>query len=417
MNARTIATVDPALRKPRGASGRLVTPERLIMAVFFLEAVLLTNWPPRIPDIEAALGLSHRGLALAMIGMPIGTFISVLMAGPLFERLTARRALLIALPVYCVTLTLPGWAWDGPSLFAGLFLLGVAFAFVDVGMNVEAARLEVAAGRRIMNTCHGFWSTGSMVGAVMAGSFAQAGLATGPHLLIVAVLALPVGLMIVRALPSFRPIPSVGRSRRVFAFPPWSLIGLCMFAFGMVMVELVARNWGGVFLKDLLDASPSAIGAAIGVFGLFMAIGRFLGDRLSDRFGPTMIARICGVLAVAGVALTTLAGGLIVAMIGFVAMGLGVSIGFPLAVSAAAARGDRPPATNVAGVALFAYSSSLVGPTMVGFVADAAGLRIGFATVLPLIVLSTLLASQLRPRPRPGLAPASGSAASLKESR
>jgi len=138
-----------------------------------------------------------------------------------------------------------------------------------------------------------------MVGAVMAGGFAQAGVATGPHLLIVAVAGLPVGLAIIRALPSFRPVPSVGGSRKVFAFPPRSLIGLCMFAFGMVMVELVARNWGGVFLKDVLDASPSAIGAAIGVFGLFMAIGRFLGDRLSDRFGPTMVARVCGGLAVA----------------------------------------------------------------------------------------------------------------------
>jgi len=167
---------------------------------------------------------------------------------------------------------------------------------------------------------------------------------------------------------------------------------------GWEELAAVAAGILGAFVGAILGG---AIGAAIGVFGLFMAIGRFLGDRLSDRFGPTMIARICGVLAVAGVALTTLAGGLIVAMIGFVAMGLGVSIGFPLAVSAAAARGDRPPATNVAGVALFAYSSSLVGPTMVGFVADAAGLRIGFATVLPLIVLSTLLASQLRPRPRP----------------
>ena len=417
MSNPTLAPVDPALWGRHGASRKLVTPERLVMAVFFLEAVLLTNWPPRIPDVEAALGLSHRELALAMVGMPVGTFISVLMAGPLIERLTARRGLLIALPAYCVVLSLPGWAWNGPSLFVALFVFGAAFAFIDVAMNVEAARLEVASGRRIMNTCHGFWSTGSMVGAVMAGGFAQAGAATGLHLLIVAIVALPVGLVIIRALPSFRPVPPEERSRKVFAFPARSLIGLCMFAFGMVMVELVARNWGGVFLKDVLDASPSAIGGAIGVFGLFMAIGRFLGDRLSDCFGPTMVARACGVLAVAGVVLTALAGSLIVAMIGFVAMGLGVSIGFPLAVSAAAARGDRPAATNVAGVALFAYSSSLVGPTMVGFVADAAGLRIGFATVLPLIVLSTVLAGQLRPRPRRGLALPSGPAAPLKESQ
>lgn len=92
----------------------------------------------------------------------------------------------------------------------------------------------------------------------------------------------------------------------------------------------------------------------------------------------------------------------------FAALCFGMSVGFPLAISAAAARGDRPAATNVASLALFAYSSSLIGPLMVGFVADSAGLRMGLATVLPLIILSTLLAGELKRRvapASPGLAP------------
>jgi MFS family permease len=86
------------------------------------------------------------------------------------------------------------------------------------------------------------------------------------------------------------------------------------------------------------------------------------------------------------------------ALVAFAAIGLGVSVGFPLSISAAAARGDRPPAINVASLALIAYSGSLVGPPLVGFVADNAGLRVGMAALLPLLILSGLFAGELGPR-------------------
>ncbi len=376
---------------------RYLTPARLVMGVFFLQALLLANWLPRIPDVEASLGLSHSALAVGLVGLPLGMFLGIAVAGPLIERFTARRTILFALSGLCVALVLPGFAWNVPALLTALFLMGACFALTDVAMNVEAARIEIGLGRRIMNTCHGFWSLGSMVGAVMSGGMAQAGLTTGIHLAIVAAIALPVGIATALALPQFEPVTAERREAGpAFALPSLSLIGLCLFVFGMVMVEQVSRNWGGVFLRDVVDASPAAIGLSIGAFSLFMAIGRFLGDPLSDRFGAVPLARAFGALAIAGILLTVSASGMIQAVVGFVAMGLGVSVGFPLAISAAAARTDRSPATNVAALAFFAYSSSLVGPTMVGFVSEDAGLRIGFATILPLVVLSTLLAGQLR---------------------
>ncbi|MEP2742687.1 MFS transporter [Bauldia litoralis] len=379
------------------ASGGLVTPARLIMAVFFLQPLTLANWLPRIPDVAEALDLSHRALAVGLIGLPLGMFLGISVAGPLIERLTARRTILLAFVALCVAMPLPGFAPNVPMLFIALFLMGVTFALTDVGMNVEAARIEIGLGHRIMNTCHGFWSLGSMVGALMSGGIGELGIATGPHLVLVALILLPIGLATAHALPQFAPVPVV-RSERAptFALPSLTLLGLCLYVFGTVMVEQVARNWGGVFLNEVLDASPAAIGLSIGALSLFMAIGRFLGDPLSDRFGAVPLARGFGILAIAGIVLTVTAGGMVQAVAGFVAMGLGVSVGFPLAISAAAARTDRPPATNVAALAFFAYSSSLVGPTLVGFVSEDAGLRIGLASILPLVVLSTLLAGHLR---------------------
>ncbi|MCB1489945.1 MAG: MFS transporter [Bauldia sp.] len=380
------------------AADGFLSPARVIMGVFFLQALILANWLPRIPDVEVALGLGHSELALALAGLPLGMFLGIGISGPLIEWLAPRRTILVSLSALCVSVAFPGWAPDTLLLFVSLFVMGASFALTDVAMNVEAARIETAFGRRIMSTCHGFWSIGSMVGSLMSGGIAELGFATGPHLVIVAVLSLPVGIFLARALPRLREVlgDAGGERHPAFALPSLSLLGLCFFVFGTVMVEQVSRNWGGVFLRDILGASPGVIGLSIGVFALFMAIGRFLGDPLSDRFGGAALARAFGILAIVGIVLTVTANGMVQALAGFIAMGLGVSVGFPLAIRAAASRTDRSPATNVAALAFFAYSSSLVGPIMVGFTAEEMGLRIGFSTILPVVVVSTALAGHLR---------------------
>jgi fucose permease len=215
-------------------------------------------------------------------------------------------------------------------------------------------------------------------------------------LLIIAVLCLAVGLVPVRALPQLAPqqAPQAGK-RPLVAFPTLALAGVCIYVFGAVLAELSARNWGAAFLRDALGTSAAATGWGLGLFSLMMAAGRLSGDRLTDRLGPAVLGRICAWTAVAGMVALVLADGLPLALVGFAALGFGVSVGFPLAVSAAAGYRDRPAAINVASVALIAYSGSLVGPPLVGFVANGAGLRIGLASLLPMMVLSALFAGAL----------------------
>ena len=378
----------------------LLTPARLVMAVFFMQAVLIANWYPRIPDVAAKIGGGPGDLAIGLLGMPVGTFLALTAIGPLVQRFSARRLILAGFVVYSVSMALPGWAWNVPSLFVAMLFLGASYPIVDVSMNVEAALIQDGLGRRIMNTCHGFWSIGSMVGAVIGAGFAQIALDTRWHLLIVAIVALPVGLAVGNALPARVSGPQAGEPRQpAFALPSVGMIGLCLLGFGMIMVEGGARNWGAVYLRDVLGASPGAAGIGFAIFMLAMAIGRFAGDRLADRYGPVIVARLCCILAFVGIVIVVVARNYVEAAVGLAAEGLGVSVIYPLAVTAAAARGDRPAPINVAALSLIAYSSALVGPPLVGFVADAAGLRVGLAMLLPTALLSTLLAGELKRRP------------------
>lgn len=392
--------------------GSLITPARLVMAVFFTEGAVLANWLPRIPDLQARLGAGPGDLSLALMGMPIGTVVALAIAGSLVEKLTPRLAILFAFCFLAVTVVLPGWAWDIPSLFVILFLFGLGYPAVDVAMNVEANRIEQSLGRRIMSTCHGFWSVGTAAGALVGAGFAQAGVDMRWHLLFVGIGTLVFALTVPPALPVLaRTTGDEILPKRIFTLPTIGMLGVCIFAFGMVMIEMGARNWSAVFLRDVLAGSPVAAGLGYGAFALAMAAGRFSGDRLTDRWGPVRLARICCVTAVVGVVAIVTAVNLAMAVIGFALAGLGASVAFPLAITAVASRGDRPAPMNVAAFSLFTAASSLIAPPLIGFVAEAGGLRLGLAMLLPPLIVSTLLTGQLG---RPSAALGGTASAGLK---
>jgi MFS family permease len=389
----------PAVAAPRRGLSDIVPPRRLIMGVFFLHAFVMTNWFPRIPDVQADLGVGPGALSLGLLGSPVGTVLALPFAGGIVERLSPRRTIMLAFAVYAFGICLPGFAFNVPTLFAALFVLGVALPVVDVAMNVEADRIERAGGRRIMSTCHGFWSIGSIAGSVIGAGFAAIPLSPMIHLPIVGLVAFPLLLVIARSLPVI-PVPAVPAEEKPprFALPTLSLLPLCIFAFGMLLVESAALDWSGIFLRDVIGVSAGATALGFFAFASFMTIGRLLGDRLSATYGPAAVARTLGIIGLAGLGILVTASSLLQAAIGLAAAGIGVSVAVPLAVSAAASRGDRPAALNVAALSLISFSGFLVEPPLVGFVSEMSNLRYGLAATIPILVVSTLLAGHVRRR-------------------
>ena len=241
-----------ARARPAGArvAPAWFTPPRLIMAVFFVQAVSMTNWAPRIPDVQQRLGLSAGELSICLLSMSLGTFVMTIFNGPLIARFSARTMMAIGMCAFCAMLILPGLAWNGPTLFVFLFVMGVSYVIVDVAMNVEAARIQDAVGRRIMSTCHGFWSIGAVVGSVMGGQFAEASrrrLAASAHRRHRRACrsALIAGARRSRCFPPEQAAPA--GKRPLIAFPTVALAGVCIYVFGAVLAELSARNWGAAY--------------------------------------------------------------------------------------------------------------------------------------------------------------------------
>ena len=377
-----------------------MSPQRLTMLVFFLQPIAFGSWLPRIPDVQEALGLGPQGLAMALLGLPCGTLLTLPFAGPLVGRIGPRMAILAGFVLYSLAASLPAFALNPAMLFVALMLAGSTISFVELGLNVQADAVEKATGSVIMTTSHGFWSVGIMVGSLIGSVLAGFGLEARWAIMLVAAAILPVALIASRALPTLAPdTPKTENQRSVWAFPSLALLGICCFVFGITITEGAMADWSAIFLRDALGAESGVVGLGYSVFAMMVAAGRFGGDTLKRRFGAVSTARICGLLAIAGAVILLLSSNMPVALLGFGIIGLGVSVGFPLAVTAAAGLTDRAASANVAVLSFVALLGFLVGPPVIGFVAEHFDMRLAIACLLPVLLVSLLLTGRLATKP------------------
>lgn len=378
-----------------------LTPQRLIMLVFFLQPIAFGSWLPRIPEIQAGLGLGPAALALALLGMPVGTLLTLPFAGPLVGKIGAHTTIIVGFVYYAVAASLPAFSPDIVTLFIALMLAGSAISFLELGLNVGADSIEKSTGTLIMTKSHGFWSVGIMVGSLIGSGLASLNIAPQWAIMGAAIVTLPMGIAAGLLLPRMEKdaAPAGGETRSAWALPSPALIGVCLFVFGITMTEGAMADWSAIFLRDALGAEGGLVGLGYSVFAFMVAAGRFGGDFLKSRFGAVGTARLCGMLAVIGAVLLYLAPNVAVALVGFGTIGIGVSVGFPLAVTAAAGIGDRAASANVAVLSFVALTGFLIGPPLIGFVAEHSDIRIGVACIVPFLLISLVLAGRLGTRP------------------
>ncbi|WP_336799908.1 MFS transporter [Kaistia sp. MMO-174] len=378
---------------------------RLIMALFFFYSSSMSNWLIRIPDVQHKLGLEPATLAICLLGVPIGLVTSMAFSGAVVEWLGPRRAIKIGFPLLLGPLLLPGFATSPTLLFLALVLVGLGMGPLEVALNVTADRIGRAIGRTVMSRCHAFWSFGLMGGSVTGSLAATYGLSPGIHMIVVVISVFVIGEALASRLPPIHTAEDASPKAKTPAFvlPSPKIVLLCLFAFGMLLVEGGIIDWSAIYLRDVFGSKPPTTGYALTAFSMLMAFGRLIGDWLSMRYGAVKMARVCCAVALAGLLVMVLAVDPFMVIIGAAATGFGVSIVFPLAVTAAASR-EGPPAVNVAALSLLSFSGFLLGPPMVGFVAQVGGYRLGMATLLLAAGMSLWLSGEVRPR-KPGSTP------------
>lgn len=367
-----------------------------VMGIFFIQPVVLGVWLALIPKVQSGLNLDTSQLALGLMGTPAGMLMTLPFAGKMANTFGIRKILYIGFPVYFFSITLIGQAGGLYSLFLVLFLVGVCGSLLTLALNVHASRVEKHTRRVIMNRCHGFWSLGIMAGSFL-GSVLESESTVWLILIICASASFPLALLLCLGLPSYENVNSAEMSPAlVITQFPAILIGICFFTFGISMTEGAMANWASVYVKEMLGSEAQGTGYGFGLFAAFVAFGRFFGDSLKIKLGTINVARIFVTISILGLIFLVIANDLWLALAGFALIGLGVSVGFPLAVTAAASIDDKREASYVAFLSLIALIGFLVGPPIIGFLANTTSIKTGLTILFPGLLLSLFLSSKLR---------------------
>ena len=364
-----------------------IAPQHRIYACFFLFALTTGALMSRLPDIQTALDVSKAQLGLTMIGMSLGSLISLTLGAPFIERLGARTTALFTVlgpAVLFALLATQGQAW---MVFIVLFLAGILSGALEINLNVEIDKLEAQQGGRYMNRAHGFWSVGFFVTALAGASIRQSGLSVAQHMGLIAAIVVLVGGYLIWGMRS-APKPKGrhdGDTPR-FAFPNLGLLPLCLIGFAAFLVEGAGIDWSAIYMRDVFESTPFIGGMGLTLFAFCMAVVRLGADPLVSRYGPRAVAMVLMGLASLGALLVGVAPDQTMALLGFALMGIGCSAVYPLAVSAAAQRTDRPSAVNVAALGQVSFVVFFMAPPLLGFVAEYMGIRMSYLICLPLLV-------------------------------
>ena len=375
-------------------------PQMKVFGAFFVYSFCMGSMFPRLPDIQTAMGVAEGQLGLALIGSAVGTLVSLTFAGRFIEAIGYRRVLLGAIPLLSALYALAMWAQGPLMLFLLLVPVGLTIGCIEIIINIEADRVEHAIGRRIMSRAHAFWSLG-FFSAGMVGSFiAQTGLSVQIHLLAMIPVILVATFVV---LGRFEPAPHrTGSSTDEtphFARPTLAIMLLVAVCLSAMLMEGAGIDWSAIYMRDMFAAEPFWAGIAVATVAGSQALARFFADGFVDRYSPVLVARALLTILGAGVLLVFFAPAAWAAYLGFAMIGIGSSALFPLAMSAAAQQTDRPAAINVAALAQFSFTAFLLGPPLLGYVAEHFGIRWTFGVGFPLVLLGLATAQVLAPRP------------------
>ena len=376
-----------------------------IIAAFALGGVTMSTWGPRLPSLRSELGVDNSFLGLILGGVTVGSICGLLASTPLLGRLGARlgiRATLWLVSVGVAVIGLgAGIAHSVVLTTIGFVCVGFGIGAVDVMINVEGAAVERAAGRTLMPLMHAAWSAGVIVGSAIGAGSAALALPfawqfVGEAALVAIAATVATGFIPVAAPDEGAKAPMRDRFRdwlRGWTDLRLLLIGLVML--GVELGEGSANNWLTLGVRDG-HGQPDAIAAAyFTVFAIGETAARVGGGPLVDRMGRVMAIRITTALGVVGLVFFILGGPAWIVLAGVVLWAVGVSMGFPLGMSAAADSGPNP-AARVSVVASIGYLANLGGPPVIGALSEHVGLLHAMFLIIALLVVGFFCAAALR---------------------
>jgi MFS family permease len=379
-----------------------------ITAAFGLGGITVSAWGPRLPAIKASLGIDPATIGLLLAGVTVGAILGLLASTPVLHRLGGRRAVPGALLLIAAALAVMGLALiltSVPLLAVAFVIAGLGVGALDVMINVEGAAVERLVARTLMPGMHAAWSVGVAAGSGIGAACAALGISPAGQILAEAVLIAAAALVVARGIPGGQhsppdeqPSPDRGAKLRHWlrGWLDWRLLLIGVVMLGVELGEGTAGNWLSLAARTGKGQTAAVAALFVTAFAAGEALTRICGGPIVDRLGRVRTIRVTTALGVVGMVLFIEAGNRWIVLIGVLLWAAGVSMGFPLGMSAAAESGPDP-AARVSVVASIGYFANLAGPPAIGLLAQSAGLINSLWLLVALFGAAFAAAGSFRP--------------------
>src|SRR5690625_1189437 len=387
-----------------------------VFAVFFAAGFVFSSWASRIPTVQSELGLNPGQMGMLLLVGSLGSIISLPLAGRLVGRFGARRTVGTSVLAIAVSLAAAvAFVLAGnPVLTGAMLLLALAgVGAMDVAMNFEGTLVEQRLGRAIMPHFHGCFSLGTIAGAGAGTLLSRAGVPITTHVwsaivAVVVITAVSLAFFFPDDAHAGESASQPGGKRGAGSygrawFEPRTLF-VALTVVDACLTEGAGNDWLGLCIREGFEVPEHQGAFGLTLFVTAMTVMRFTGAWLLNRFGRVAVLRLCTGLAIMGLAIFGLSPSLPVAMVGAVLWGLGAALGFPVGMSAAS---DEPlhAAARLSVVSTIGYGAFLIGPPLLGLLADHVGYRHALlAIIVPLLAGLAVMRQAAPLGPVPGRA-------------
>jgi MFS family permease len=363
-----------------------------VAAIFFASGLTFASWASRIPEVQAMHHLSNGELGGVLFALPAGSLISLPLWGWMIAKYGSKTMLLSGISLYVLLLLLISLAGSIGQLWVILFLFGMIGNLCNISVNTQAVGVEKLYGRSIMAGFHAIWSLAGFTGAAVGNLLIAFNATLFLHFLVIGILAT---LLVIVVNTRLLKGDAQTQSASFIVRPNKELWLLGLIAFCCMACEGAMFDWTGVYFQKVVNVPRQLVALGYTAFMSTMAGGRFLGDWIITRFGKRQVLQASGLLIFSGLLLAVLFPYLLFAILGFMLVGFGVSSVIPVVYSAAGNSQNLAPSVALATVSSIGFIGFLIGPPIIGFIAEILSLRWSFTFIAILGLGTTLLSSKM----------------------
>ena len=377
------------------AMGEVRPAIRSAVCYFFLNGFLFGVWASRIPTIRDKLSLGEQQLGLLLLCMGVGAVMAMALSGrwcdTFGQYFVAKRA------AWLMAANIPLLALAPSPLTLGIvmFLYGAFGGALDMAMNGFATEVEAACEKSIMSRMHGTWSIGAGTGAATGILASSAGAGLVLHFLLATVAMMAV-LFFVDLANGTKSDGGILPPAKIIVLPGGRLAMIGVVALVAFMAEGVVQDWGALYVVDRFDQTEAIGASGLVWFAVAMVTMRLSGDMIIDRFGPRNSVVFAACAGACGSFITVAAPVHWIVWIGYAVMGTGLSLLAPIAFAEAARQKAYSKGHAMAAVTMLGYGGMLIGPPLIGGVAELFSLRHGFGLIAVLSLSLLLVAKYFR---------------------